>query len=63
MLASTSDENAYDADENESEETLFREMQAISLKALTECWDNEEDAVYDTLDVAPPPRNVNDCDT
>lgn len=46
-----SDENAYDADENESEEA---DWQAISYRSFQDYWDNEEDAVYDTLDAAPP---------
>ncbi len=37
------------ASEPDTEETLLRDMQALSYSSFREVWDNEEDAVYDTL--------------
>jgi len=35
--------------EPDTEEALFKDMQALSLPTLEEYWLNDEDAVYDTL--------------
>ena len=35
--------------EPDTEEALFKDIQALSLSSLQEYWINEEDAVYDTL--------------
>jgi len=35
--------------EPDTEETIFRDMQALSWSTLEEYWLNDEDAVYDTL--------------
>ena len=38
-----------DVNENETEEEEWAAWQALSYRTLWELWDNEQDAIYDTL--------------
>ena len=38
-----------ESDENETEEEEWAGWQALSYCSLRELWDNEQDAIYDTL--------------
>ncbi len=38
-----------DTNENETEEEEWAAWQALSHRSLWELWDNEQDAIYDTL--------------
>jgi len=46
---SPEEESPFVQDENETEEEVFADMRALALPTLQEYWDNEQDAVYDTL--------------
>jgi hypothetical protein len=46
-------EQLMDGRDIESDAIAFEDLRAISRRSLQELWDNDEDMIYDTLDVSP----------